>query len=610
MKRTLDQLIGKITDDLNIEDVISHYITVERKGNNSIAICPFHQDSNPSLSISNTKKIFKCFVCNVGGNAITFVQKYKKVNYVEAIKIIADDFNLNWKDYFTNTKEIVENPKIREIKKINLEALNFYKYNLKIEIEKNPSLKNYLSKRKLTNELLETFSIGWAKNDNSLKDFLLKKDFKEEEILRASLIKNNNGRLHDLFFNRLIFPIIDQDKQILGFSGRIINDNNSIKYLNSNENLVFNKGKILYNLNNAYEEILFQNNVIIVEGFMDVISFYKINIKNVVASMGTAFNINHIEKLKKLTKNFTLAFDNDQAGIETTIKTYNILKRHDINLSIINLADEGKDIDEIISKNIKINASYFEDRKINFLDFYYQKVIEKLTLESIEENKLKEILEIILSSKEIIKKEVILNKVKVKFGEDLINNFIKKIKINREETVFIENDLIKKEKQTNINILFINKNLNKFIKKFDQEEFKLLINCFLFPHFFDSLVEDHFVFVNDIYMKIFNLVIEDKNLIDGFEKTINFLNNLLIKFEDDNFKRVINNLIFNYQEFNKNENLAKELENINIENQIKNLAYKWRILGKENYKKDFIETDTTNDNDEKFDYLIERLKKF
>ncbi|CRX36884.1 / dnaG / DNA primase /:373208 Reverse [Candidatus Hepatoplasma crinochetorum] len=610
MERTLDQLIGKITDDLNIEDVISHYITVERKGNSAVAICPFHQDSNPSLSISNAKKIFKCFVCNVGGNAITFVQKYKKVSFIEAIKIIADDFNLNWKDYFTNSKSVVENPKIKEIKKINLETLNFYKYNLRIEIEKNSHLKNYLNKRKLTDDLLETFSIGWAKNDNSLKDFLLKKDFKEEEILRASLVKNKDGRLNDLFFQRLIFPIIDQDNQILGFSGRIINNNNSIKYLNSSENLLFNKGKILYNLNNATEEILFKNNVIIVEGFMDVISFFKINIKNVVASMGTAFNINHIEKLKKLTKNFTLAFDNDQAGIETTIKTYNILKRHNINLSIINLSDDGKDIDEIISKNNKINQSYFEDRKISFLDFYYQKVIEKLTLESIQENKLREMLEIILSSKDFIKKEIILNKVKVKFGDDLINNFTNKIKLNPERKIFFENNLTNKNNQNDVNILYINKNLNKFEKKFDQEEFKLLINCFLSPILFDTLIKNHFVFVNEIYMKIFNLVIQNKELINGFDKTKTFFNDLLINSENDDFKKIVNNLIFNYQEFNKNENLLKELANINIENQIKNLAYKWRILGKENYKKNFIETDTTNDNDEKFDYLIERLKTF
>lgn len=609
MKRTLDQLIEKITNDLNIEDVISHYITVERKGNSSVAICPFHQDSNPSLSISNTKKIFKCFVCNVGGNAITFVQKYKKVNFIEAIKIIADDFNLNWKDYFTEKKAAFENPKIKEIKKINLEALNFYKYNLKVEVEKNNYLKNYLLERKLTDDLIETFSLGWAKNDNSLKNFLLKKDFKEEEILRASLIKNNEGKLNDLFFQRLIFPIIDQDNQVLGFSGRIINNKNSIKYLNSSENLLFNKSKILYNLNNATEEILFKNNVIIVEGFMDVISFFKIKIKNVVAAMGTAFNINHIEKLKKLTTNFTLAFDNDQAGIDTTIKIYNILKRHNINLSVISFSD-GKDIDEIINKNPKINQSYFDDKKISFLDFYYQKVVEKLTLESIEEDKLKKILEIILSSNEAIKKEIILNKVKVKFGEDLINNFINEIKINPTQEIFVENNLIKKEKQDNFSNLFVNKNLHKFAKKFDQEELKLLINCLLFPNLFDSLIKNHFVFVNEIYMKIFNLVIKNKELINGSEKTITFFTDLLNNNEDDNFKKTINNLIFNYQKFNKNENLLKELANISIENQINNLAYKWRILGKENYRKDFIETDTTNDNDEKFDYLIERLKNF
>jgi|ERR1051325_2346796 DNA primase len=158
-KKDLNELIEKITNDLNIEDVISHYISLEKKGNSFVAICPFHQDSNPSLSISSTKKIFKCFVCNAGGNAITFVQKYKKVNYLEAIKIISEDFNLNWNDYFVK-KERQEDPKIKEIKNINLEALNFYKYNLQIEIEKNKKLKDYLNERKFTEKLIEVFNIG------------------------------------------------------------------------------------------------------------------------------------------------------------------------------------------------------------------------------------------------------------------------------------------------------------------------------------------------------------------------------------------------------------------------------------------------------------------
>ncbi|BDV03580.1 MAG: DNA primase [Candidatus Hepatoplasma scabrum] len=605
MEKNLNQLIAKITNDLNIEDIIGHYISIEKKGNNAVAICPFHQDSNPSLSISNSKKIFKCFVCNEGGNGITFVQKYKKVEFIEAIKIIADDFNLNWKDYF-KTQEKIENPKIKEIKNINLEALNFYKYNLKIELEKNNNLRDYLNKRKITEDLLDAFAIGWAKNDNSLKQYLLKKNFKEEEILRASLIRNNEGRLHDLFFNRLIFPIIDQDKQVLGFSGRIIDDKGTIKYLNSSENLLFNKSKILYNLNNSFEEILFKNEVIIVEGFMDVISFYKIGIKNVCASMGTAFNINHVEKLKKITKNFVLAFDNDQAGIETTIKTYNILKRHNLNISVINLSD-GKDIDEIINNNIKITQDYFETRKINFLDFYYQKIIEKQQLDTLKQEKLEEILKVILTSDDILKKEIILNKTKDKFGENLITNFIKKINLSPIKTIL--NNQISKQK--NLNRGFFKINNQKFTQKYDQEEFELLFDCFLIPTSFSYLRKINFIFVNNIYREIFksvNLINEAE--INSIEKLTDFLDKFLINNQNDNFKKIIKNFLLKIKidELNKNENLIKKIKNINIENQVRSLAYKWRILGKENYKKDFIETITANDNDEEYDYILEKLK--
>ncbi|AHK22439.1 DNA primase [Candidatus Hepatoplasma crinochetorum Av] len=608
-KKDLNELIEKITNDLNIEDVISHYISLEKKGNSFVAICPFHQDSNPSLSISSTKKIFKCFVCNVGGNAITFVQKYKKVNYLEAIKIISEDFNLNWNDYFVK-KERQEDPKIKEIKNINLEALNFYKYNLQIEIEKNKKLKDYLNERKFTEKLIEVFNIGWAGSNDGLKKYLLKKNFKEQEILRASLIKNNNGNLRDLFFNRLIFPIFNQFNDVLGFSGRVIDQKSPIKYLNSSQNLLFNKSKIIYNLNNATEEILLKDNVIIVEGFMDVISFYKIGIKNVVASMGTAFNINHIDKLKSFTKNFILSFDNDQAGIQTTIKTYNILKNHNINLSVINFSD-GKDIDEIINNNLNINKKYFEDNKISFLDFYYQKVIVKEKLETLTEEKLKEILLIVLSYNDLVKKEIILLKIKEKFGKDFINSFIQNLNFKPlvKKEIIINNKINLKITNINKNKNFssLNNTLNKYLGKYYQEEFKFLLYSLLSSSFFNNLIFENFIFINKYYKEIFDLFKNNKALLKSNDDKINYLKTLLQKFSSQREENIIKSLLENFQENIKNENLLKTIKNINVEDFISNLHEKWRIINKEKHKKKFIENINAND-DEEYNYMINKLK--
>lgn len=384
----LNDLIEKV----NIVDIIENFSKLTKFGSSLKTLCNVHGDKTPSLSINPKKQIYKCFVCDHGGNALDYLMWAQNFSWNEAVEYLikASGENVeNFQSLFHNKKPKSEN-EIKLLKALQ-DASDIFNYYLNIYLdEKNNDITNFVNKRNLSKELIDKFKLGYApslNNENSYIDILEKKENEKATLINASIL-NDNG-LHPFYINRLIFPIIDEENNIVAFSGRKIDDHDDKlpKYLNSKESLVFKKSSIIYNYNNARKF----DSIIIVEGFMDVISLAKVGYENAVALMGLYISKNIIDKLKN-HKEILLCLDNDQAGINATMKLINIFLINNINAYVIN-NEEAKDVDEIInSENGKEKINHIFNNKIKMIDFvwkYFSKDIEKDNYQKIKEMILK-----------------------------------------------------------------------------------------------------------------------------------------------------------------------------------------------------------------------------
>lgn len=350
MEKIPYETILDIQKRVNIVDIISEYLPIEQKGKNYFAICPFHDDHNPSMSISPEKQIYTCFVCGESGNVFNFVMNYEKISFTEAVLKVANKvgISLDYKVSISKPNVISKYDKFYKMFDI---SKKYYQNNINTVYGK--SAIEYLNKRNITNDIIKEFEIGLSLNDNSLNKLLLNKGFTNEELIDIGLCGNKDNFMYDIFRNRIMFPLYNNDGKIVGFSGRIYNGENENKYVNSKESVIFKKGLLLYNYHKALEYAREKRQIIIVEGFMDVIRLYTIGIKNVVATMGTAITKEHADLIRKLSKNIILCFDGDKAGEKATISALNELEKLDLAPRIIRLEDNLDPDDYIIKKGEK-----------------------------------------------------------------------------------------------------------------------------------------------------------------------------------------------------------------------------------------------------------------
>ncbi|MBQ8206296.1 MAG: DNA primase [Bacilli bacterium] len=345
MDNNLTEKINEIRQQADIVDIVSRHIIVVKKGRNFFAICPFHNDTNPSLSISKDKQIFKCFVCNEAGNVFTFLQKYKKIPYMKAVKEVADIIGVDFKLSEGKQTEVI-NIRHKVLYDILKDATLFYKNAL----FSNEDAYKYCQIRNLPQDIIDNFSIGYSPDYDKLISFLLAKGYKKEDIYNSGIAIEVDGKLKDRFANRLVFPICDLNGKVVAFSGRIIQQSDMAKYVNSPETEIFIKGNTLYNYSNALEHIKKEKKMYVCEGFMDCIALSKANIKNAVALMGTAFTKEHLKVFKYLGVEIILTLDGDNPGNINAIKLANVLLDFDVNVSVVPHYDDVKDIDEYLSK--------------------------------------------------------------------------------------------------------------------------------------------------------------------------------------------------------------------------------------------------------------------
>lgn len=359
MSKISKEKIEEIRDNVDIVDVISNYVSLVPKGKNFFGVCPFHDDNNPSMSVSRDKKIYKCFSCGATGSVFTFVMDYENISFPEAVKKLADIAGIKL-DIGTNFKR-KNNTILHDIYKL---SLKYYTNNINTTAGKEA--KKYLQSRNIDEKTIKEFEIGLALKSN-LANILTKK-YKEEDILKTGLVYKNNYGYMDLFYDRIMFPLYDLEGNVVAYSGRIYNKEDNSKYINTRETEIFKKGELLYNYHKAKEKARQKNAIIVMEGFMDVIRAHTIGIDNVVATMGTAVTKNQANLIKRLAKEVILCFDGDDAGAKATMACADELISIGVTPKVIRLED-GLDPDEFILK--KGNKS-FENKiqnPLSIMDF-------------------------------------------------------------------------------------------------------------------------------------------------------------------------------------------------------------------------------------------------
>lgn len=433
-QRQIDAVINKA----NIVDIIGKYLDLQKKGRNYLAVCPFHDDKDPSLHITPTKKIFKCFVCGVGGNVLTFVQEFNNTTFFNALNIVANEVKIK----IDGLKSYDNKPKFNNVEArviaINTEAAKFFNAML---ITKPAKLaRDYIQSRFIKNTEIITFQIGFAPKAVDLKSYLLKKGFEARDIENAKLFSSKGTNEWCFFENRIVFPIWDSENNIIGFSGRAFLPGDEPKYKNSIENVVFKKSQLAYNFANALNHVRVANEIIILEGFMDVISLERIGIKNSVAIMGTTLSDYHVKLFSKVTKNFKLFLDGDKAGVKAALKTAIFLMDRMINVSIIE-NKTMKDPDELVvegNKNLIEEMILNARHPIDFAIDYYGRDLNKSDSTSVA-NYIKNIVELIEHEQNGIIKTTSINRlvgltnVPKEEIEKLIKNVVKVEVVNPEE---------------------------------------------------------------------------------------------------------------------------------------------------------------------------------
>ena len=394
------ELVNKIRENTDIVELISKYIPLVKKGKNYFGLCPFHNDNNPSLSVSREKQIYKCFVCGEAGNVFNFVEKYENVSFKEAVKVVGDSIGISVSSNYITKKED-KNQVYYDIYDI---ATKFYQNNLLSA--KGLKAREYLQKRSLDMETIQEFQIGLSLNSpNSLYKLLLKKGYKQEVIERSGLVTVDR----DTYLNRIIFPLANPNGLINGFSGRIYNGENLNKYLNTSETEIFKKGENLFNYSRAKESVRKKKYVILMEGFMAVIRAYTIGVTNCIATMGTSLTSEQINLIKRLTNTVYLCLDGDQAGQTAIINNGALLSENNLNVKVIPLTD-NLDPDDYILKYGKDKFYSLLESPLNYNDFKISKLKNGVNFNSSDElsKYINLVLEEIRLEKDEIKREIML----------------------------------------------------------------------------------------------------------------------------------------------------------------------------------------------------------
>ncbi|EAH4711426.1 DNA primase [Campylobacter jejuni] len=357
--------IENLSQRLNIVDIIENYIEVKKQGSSFVCICPFHADKNPSMHINPIKGFYHCFACKAGGDAFKFVMDYEKLSFADAVEKVASlsNFTLSY------TKEKQENKK--ELKSI-LPSLNAY---FKDNLKHHKEVLTYLYQRALNDKDIAKFELGFAgASEDSIRLLQNQKIPLEDAMSVGALKKDENNEFYASFIWRITFPIYDHKDLLVGFGGRTLNPNVPAKYVNSPQNILFDKSRIFYAFNIAKENIAKKKEIIVCEGYMDAIAFHKAGFNNAVAVLGTALTEHHLPLIRRYDAKVILCFDNDEAGLKAATRSAFLLSTNKIDGKVA-ILQGGKDPAELVAKNESTKLHNILDKGIELGEFYIRRLI-------------------------------------------------------------------------------------------------------------------------------------------------------------------------------------------------------------------------------------------
>lgn len=540
------ELSNTIRSKVDIVDIVSARIPLIKKGKNFFGVCPFHDDTSPSLCVSREKQIYTCFSCHATGTVFTFLMDYEHWNFKEALAYLGEQVGVDTSGIKTLKKDT------RFDKYYNMYNLSLKYFQNNLLTKEGEQARNYLKNRGIDNNTIKEFEIGLSlsKRDD-LTSLLLKKEYTLEDLNKIGLSRND----YDIYNDRIMFPLYDINGKVVGFSGRIYKDNGQNKYLNTQETVIFKKGECLYHYHIAKEEVRIKKNLIIMEGFMDVIRASSIGIKNTIALMGTSLTAEQIKLIKRLSNNIILCLDGDDPGKHAAYNIGETFLKENIEVKIVILSNND-DPDTFILKNGKDKFISYIDNAINFNDYKLKVMRENVNFQSDEEksNYINKVLAEMANIEDEIRVEIILKKLAKEF--DLRYNTLEKrlFSIKKEKP---QKNIVKVKKET------IHK--DKYQQAIEQIIYYMLTNEWVIT----EVIREKLLITNDNMRKLVQEIIYyykqyGKITIADFytyltekETLLNSLNDILNSNYQDNLTK---DILYLYFQVIKDENKKKQIK--------------------------------------------------
>ncbi len=525
-----DDLKQEIRNANDIVDVISQYVILKRSGKNFMGLCPFHKEKSPSFSVSPDRQYYHCFGCGKGGDVYNFIMEIERLSFREALQFLAERGHIKLpeiNDEEFNKKQYM----IDRMNKINLETTMFYHERLYTPVAK--IAQDYVKQRKLDNNTLKAFKIGYSGEYNELYTFLKAKGFQEHEILATGLVnKNDRGEFIDRFRKRLMFPIISVSGKPVAFGGRRLEDNDKIaKYINSNENLVYSKKKHLFALNLAKQSE--EKKIILVEGYMDAISLYQRGIDNVVASLGTALTEEQARLLRKHSQQVIFSYDSDGAGQNAIKRGIEVLEKQNCDARVLQM-EGAKDPDEFIIKYGSGRFKLLVDHAISLVEFKIKMLKDGYNLDNAKDKIafLKKITDILSSVENKIEREIYIDKIAEQYdiSKQAIYAEVNKALYKGKPEKILVKPTIKIETESSTEI-------DDVIKKRENMVLYLLIN---YPQETKEIIKSN-IDLTDLKIEQNKIIFE--KIISSEEKDTEKLTQLIANIEDDNIQTHISEIM-------------------------------------------------------------------
>lgn len=564
--------LQEIRTSVDIVDVVSSYENLTARGKNYFGVCPFHDDKHPSMCVSKEKQIYTCFVCGATGNVFQFIKEYENISFVQAVRKVAILGGID--------------VKIDEIKPLKKESVlyDIYDltnklYQLNLNTSKGISAREYLKKRGINDEIIKEFGIGLSLIKGNISDALIKKGFDRSDILKSCLVSNNGTELNDLYRNRIMFPLWDLNGKVVGFSGRIFNGEDAPKYINSKATDIFKKGELLYNYHRARGECRRKNEVIVMEGFMDVICAYTNGITNVVAAMGTAITNSNAHLISKMAKNITLVFDGDDAGIMAANSCADELMKLNVFPNVVVLdKTKGKDPDEYIRNN---GIDAFKEKimhplsTMEFKKFYNKKGLDMGDPSSKTLYVKKMIVEIEKLNDSVLR-EIIISDLanETDLSVEFIKSQIKNTVVKEEPVILKKEENLKKYEKAEMNLIYYMLRDSKVILQYDAkkiyiptEKYRFLVReiCAFYQKYGNINIADFCSFIGDdtemikVLGSITALELKSDCSKDEIDDYINCIDSYNKGLKIENLKQKMKNSI----DYNEKIELAKQIALLN-----------------------------------------------